>query len=186
MKANASKFQAIFLSRENVSIDFEIDNQKIQSESVVKLLGINIDNKLNFDCHVSIISRKAAKQINALQRLCKHIDYTSKLRKYESFISSNFVYCTVVYNTFTIGQNKKLEKLNERAIRLVCNDYDSRYNHLLERTCKKMLYVTRKTSLAEFVYKVLHDMAKPITSSFFTRQITPYEMRDNLKLVTPV
>ena len=32
--------------------------------------GINIDNKLNFDCHVSIISRKAAKQINALQRLC--------------------------------------------------------------------------------------------------------------------
>jgi len=46
MKANASKFQAIFLSRENVSIDFEIDNQKIQSESVVKLLGINIDNKL--------------------------------------------------------------------------------------------------------------------------------------------
>ena len=148
MKANAFKFQAIGLSRENVSIDFEIDNQKIQSESVVKLLGINIDNKLNFDCHVSIISRKAAKQINALQRLCKHIDYTSKLRIYESFISSNFVYCTVVYNTFTIGQNKKLEKLNERAIRLVCNDCDSRYNHLLERTCKKMLYVTRKTSLA--------------------------------------
>ena len=46
MKANASKFQAICLSRENFSIDFEIDNQKIQSESVVKLLGINIDNKL--------------------------------------------------------------------------------------------------------------------------------------------
>ena len=49
-----------------------------------------------------------------------------------------------------------------------------------------MLYVTGKTSLAEFVYKVLHDMAKPITSSFFTWQITPYEMRDNLKLVKPV
>ena len=29
-------------------------------------------------------------------------------------------------------------------------------------------------------------MARPITSSFFTRQITPYEMRDNLKLVKPV
>ena len=29
-------------------------------------------------------------------------------------------------------------------------------------------------------------MARPTTSSFFTRQITPYEMRDNLKLVKPV
>ena len=36
MKANASKFQAICLSRENVSIDFEIDNHVIQSDSVVK------------------------------------------------------------------------------------------------------------------------------------------------------
>ena len=49
-----------------------------------------------------------------------------------------------------------------------------------------MLLVTRKTSLAKFVYEVLRDMARPITSSFFTRQITPYEMRDNLKLVKPV
>ena len=67
MKANASKFKAICLSRENVSRDFEIDNLIIQSESVINLLGINIDNKLNFDCHVSVVCRKAATQINALQ-----------------------------------------------------------------------------------------------------------------------
>ena len=48
-----------------------------------------------------------------------------------------------------------------------------------------MLYVTWKTSLAEFVYKVLHDMARAIASLFFTRQITPYEMRHNPKLVKP-
>ena len=61
MKANA-----------NVSIDFEINNHIIQSEPVVKLLGIHIDSKLNFDSHVSIISRKAAKQINVLQKMQTH------------------------------------------------------------------------------------------------------------------
>ena len=144
MKANLSKFQAICISRDNINIDFDIVEQLIKSETNVKLLGINRDNKLNFNYHVSVICKKAARQINALQRLCKYMDHTSKLRIYESFISSNFVYCAIVYNTFTVGQDRKLEKLNERAICLVCNDYESLYSDLLSETRKRMLYVIRK------------------------------------------
>ena len=86
------------------------------------------------------------------------------------------------YNSLTIGQDKKLEKLNERAIRLVCNDYDSPYDDLLLKTGKRMSYVTRKINLAELVYKVLYDMAPPVENPFFTRQVTPYDIRDNFKL----
>ena len=185
MQANASKFQAICISRQNITIDYAINDNIIKSEKCVKLLGINIDDKLNFDNHVSQISKKAGRQINALLRICKKLDYTSRLRIYESFIYSNFVYCTVVYNNFTAGQNRKLEKLNERALRLVCNDYDNSYSCILKRTCKRMLYVTRKYNLVEFVYKVLHDQARPIESTFFTEHITPYEMRDRFKLAQP-
>ena len=49
-----------------------------------------------------------------------------------------------------------------------------------------MLYVTRKINLAEFVYKVLYDVAPPVENPFFTRQVTPYDMRDNFKLMKPV
>ena len=49
-----------------------------------------------------------------------------------------------------------------------------------------MLYVTRKINLAEFVYKVLYDMAPPVENPFFTRQVAPYDMRDNFKLIKPV
>ena len=87
MKANPSKFQAICISRDNINIDFDIGGQLIKSETNIKLLGINIDNKLNFNYHVSVICKKAARQINALQRLCKYMDHTSRLRIYESFIS---------------------------------------------------------------------------------------------------
>ena len=141
MKANPSKFQAICLSKENVSIDFEIGSHVIKSDTTVKLLGVNFDNKLNFHNHVSLICKKAARQINALQRLCKNLDYTSKLRIYESFVASNFVYCSTVYNSFTIGQDKKLEKLNEGTISLICNDYDSPYDDLLLKTGKRICYM---------------------------------------------
>ena len=186
MKANPSKFQAICISRSEINVNFQIGNHNINSEKVVKLLGVNIDEKLNFSHHVSTICKKAARQINALQRICKHLEYSSKLRIYESFIASNFEYCSLVYNSFSIGQDKKLEKLNERALRLLCNDYISTYENILSKTNKRMLYVTRKMKLAEFVFKVQHKKAPPLNDTFFKRQITPYHMRDNMKLMKPV
>ena len=93
MQANPSKFQALCISQENAKLELTIDGITIKSENVVKLLGIHIDDKLNFNHHLSLISKKAARQINALQRLCKFIDYEGKLRIYEAFVASNFVYC---------------------------------------------------------------------------------------------
>ena len=186
MKANPSKFQAIILSRYEVSIDFVIAGHQVKSEKSVKLLGVNIDDKLNFNLHVTNICKKAARQINALQRICKYVDQSSRLSIYESFIASNFVYCTLVYNTFTITQDRKLEKLNERALRLVSNDYNSSYRDILKATGKRMLFISRKICLADFSFKILKNMALPIESTFFRPQITPYDMRDNYKLVTPV
>ena len=78
-----------------------------------------------------------------------------------------------------------IEKLNERALRLVCNDYESNYNDLLIKTGKKMLYVMRKNYLAEFVFKVLNNQAPPLEDTFFQRQVSPYNMRDDNKLVQP-
>ena len=131
MKANPSKFQAICISRNDLNINFEISNHSISTEKMVKLLGVHIDDKLNFSHHASTICKKAARQINALQRIGKHLDFNSKLKIYESFVASNFEYCSIVYNSFSNVQHKKLEKLNERALRLVCNDYISTYDNIL-------------------------------------------------------
>ena len=58
-----------------------------------------------------------------------------------SIVASNFVYYSIVYNSFAVGQDKKLEKLNERAKRFVCNDYINSYNNLPKKTRKKECYM---------------------------------------------
>ena len=64
MIVNPGKFQAIVINRfgkmENKQ-EIYIENKKITSEPSVKLLGIEIDNKLNFDNHVYKKSRSPAK-----------------------------------------------------------------------------------------------------------------------------
>ena len=55
MILNADKFQAIAVNRNSNMCNqytLNIDDNQVTSEKSVKLLGINIDNKLSFDEHV--------------------------------------------------------------------------------------------------------------------------------------
>ena len=79
--------------------DFNIiaDNDILNLTDDMTVLGINTDNKLNFNSHVSSMCNKAGRQLNVLQRLKGSLDYTSQLSIYKSFIMSNFNYCPVVW-----------------------------------------------------------------------------------------
>ena len=59
LKANADKCHLIGSSK--VPVDIQISNIKVTSECKVKLLGIHIDSRLNFDYHVSQLCKKASK-----------------------------------------------------------------------------------------------------------------------------
>ena len=51
LKTNADKCHLIASSK--VPVNIQISNIKVTSESRVKFLGIHVDNRLNFDYHVS-------------------------------------------------------------------------------------------------------------------------------------
>ena len=74
MIANPDKFQAIVINkkRENQIIHkLKIYNNEIETTKSVKLLGIEIDNQLSFNQHISKLCSKAAMQLNAVCRLTK-------------------------------------------------------------------------------------------------------------------
>jgi hypothetical protein len=51
------------------SPSIQIQNSNLSCETVVKLLGIDIDYQLNFDLHISNLCRKASQQLNILKHL---------------------------------------------------------------------------------------------------------------------
>ena len=72
MIVNPKKFRAIIKNRENRSNHNHcliINNAEIKSKESVTLLGIEIDNKLNFEKNVSAICKKANNQPNAISRI---------------------------------------------------------------------------------------------------------------------
>ncbi len=62
----------------------------------VKLSGITIDEKLKFDKHVNIISKKAAGQIHVMYHFKSVFDLKERQVIYNTFILSNFNYCPII------------------------------------------------------------------------------------------
>ena len=83
LKANADKCHLTASSK--VPVDIQISDIKVTSESRVKPLGVLIDNRLNFDYHISQPCKKAVEKLHALARIFKYLE-TSKIYHITIFI----------------------------------------------------------------------------------------------------
>ena len=81
MIVNPDKFQAIVVKRNNKMKDFyslNINQEVINSENCVKLLGVEIDSKLSFEKYISTPVKKAINQLNTISRTQKFMDFKEK------------------------------------------------------------------------------------------------------------
>ena len=71
MKSNSDKCHLIVSTNDTTEI--QIGDSVIKSSSTEKLLGVNIDCKLNFDSHVKHLCNKANKKLRAFARVTSYM-----------------------------------------------------------------------------------------------------------------
>ena len=76
MKANEDKCHLIVSTNELTEI--QIGDFTIKNSANEKLLGVNIDSKHNFDCHVNHLCNKANKKLRALARVTPYMTLEKK------------------------------------------------------------------------------------------------------------
>ena len=94
LKSNAGKCNLITSS--TFPVEIQMENTIISSVKRVKLLGVRIDGRLDFDYHVNQICKKASEKIHALSRVCKYMDQNKWRMLMKAFIISQFSYCSLV------------------------------------------------------------------------------------------
>ena len=88
---NAEKSHLILSTKENLKI--QVSSCSRRDEDSIKLLGIHIDNTLNFDYHVNHLCQKTSKKLNALAGIAKYIDINKQRMLMKAFVSSQISYC---------------------------------------------------------------------------------------------
>ena len=68
---------------------------------------------------------KITQQLNVLKRLGSYLPKLNKLTIFHTFILSNLNFCPLAWHFCTDKNSEKLEKIQERALRFVYDDYSS-------------------------------------------------------------
>ena len=165
LKANPDKFQLILSTKDPWSLT--IETHTITNDVQGKLLGITIDNKLTFDTHVSNLCNKASRKLNALSRISNLMNINQRRVIMKSFINSQFGYCPLIWMCHSRKLNNRINRIHERSLRIVYNDYVSSFKELLERDKSVTIHEKNLQYLAIEMYKVISGIAPPIMTKIF-------------------
>ena len=102
----------------------KIGKDIIWESKTVKLLGVEIHKDLNFDCHAKELYRNANRKLSALGHISRYAEVSKKRVLFKSFIESQFKYCPLIWMFHSRELNNKINKLHERALRIVYRNYE--------------------------------------------------------------
>ena len=191
MMVNPNKFQSIQLNKSkstHVKATMNIGDEKIESLSLslslsaVKLLGIKIDDKLNFNNHINTIFRSAATQLNALISLRRFLKIEERKALFQSFVLSNFNYYPLVWMLSSAKSLNKTENLQKRALRFMLSDYERCYDELLRLSGSCAINVRLKRNLCVEIYKTLNNLNPTFMREIFETRKTKRAVRERYKI----
>ena len=111
--------------------------------------------------------------------------HKSKSVLYHSFIASNFNYCPIVWHFCGVVNNNKLEKIQERSLRILFSDYESDVHDLLNSIGGQTLALRRLKFMLLEVYKCIKKVNAPCLHNLFNTNTIPYQLRTS-KLEQPL
>ena len=150
----------------------------LESEKNVKLLGITIDNKLNFNDHVTNLIKKGNQKFHALARISKFMCDDKLKLVMRTFILSQFNYCPLIWMFHSRTQNQKINKLHERVLRLVYNDDNLTFQQLLEKDNSVTIHDRNLQRLAIEMYKVKNNLSPLPVQNIFKGRTHTYGLRN--------
>ena len=161
-------------------INISIDDRTIKRVDHIKSLGLTIDAQLSWSKHVDEISKKVSSAIGALKRVRPFIPTDVAVQIYNALILPHFDYCSPVWDGMSGCLSDKLQKLQNRAARVITQSpFDTSSNLLLAMLRWEKLSLRRKKQKALIMYKTLNELAPDYLQCLFTeRHVNDYNLRN--------
>ena len=175
MVLNADKCHFMCLGNNTGNETFLFHNILLENSKEQKILDVTIDIKLNFKSHVSELCKKPSQKIATLSRLSNYLHNSKKKLIFSSIIKSQFSYFPLVWMFCLRTLKNMINKLHERSLRIILNDYSSDFNILLENNNDICNHHRNIQTLLIEVFKMKNGLAPPIRDLINTYNLKNFQ-----------
>ena len=176
MKANANKYNLSVSSYESCTT--EIEDFSIKNSTKEKLLLVKFDSNLSFESRVRSLCKKASQKLHAFARISRYMDLNKRRNLMKAFITSQFSYCPLIWIFHSRNLNNKINRIHERALRLVYQSNLS-FSELLNLDNSVTVHQKYLQVLVTELYKVKNGIAPKIMEDIFEQQNPSYNLRSS-------
>jgi hypothetical protein len=190
LSINISKCHVLHLGRINPRNMYFVNNSRIPDQcDCVTDLGVEVDNGLKFNKHISNIITKANQRIAVLFRGFVSRNPELLVKAYVTFVRPVLEYASCVWSPVLITHVNAIERVQKYFTRRLQGMEFVPYNERLALLNLETLEVRRLHSDIIMYYKVIHNMVALTVDRFFhfdDRQLISIRSYDPNNLVKPM
>lgn len=168
LKLNISKTNCMIINGSTTS-NVTFNNTIIIPVTEIKYLGVIIDKSLKFKNHIDYIAKKIAKKNYFLSKIRNKITLNTVIKIYNTMIKPHFEYCPSILFTYTNEEKTRLQRLQNKGMRIVLKlNRFTPMSSLLE--CLKWMSVNQKIcyNVLIMVFKVKYNLLPKYLSDMLT------------------
>ena len=174
LSLNVLKTKCLFTgTRQKISLlpsdpHISLDGHSIERVNSYKCLGVQVDETLSWEAHISEVIGKVAKVLAALRRLRPICPQSTLVTIYKSLILPHLDYCSALWGCICNGLSQKLEKLQNRAVRIITgSSWDASSAPILYALKWDSLADRRAKQLKSLKFKTVNNLAPEYLSDKF-------------------
>ena len=124
LSLNISKTSYMIISNQKNAIEIRIRDSILTKVSIVKFLGVTLDENLTFNDHVKNITTKVSKSVGVMRRLHCQLLADVMVKLYYSLVYSHLTYALLTWGSSELTNAAKIQCAHRRACKLLTD-----YNH---------------------------------------------------------
>lgn len=141
-------------------LNINADETHIENASKQKLLGVFIDENLNWSAHVDYICTSISSKISLLRQLSYYVSQNVLKQFYQGYILPLIDYGSITWGSTSAANIERLTKLQKRAARIIlCADFDTSSVSMFQELGWQSVGNRLKYNKAVLTYKALNNLA---------------------------
>ena len=128
---------------------------------------------------------KQTAKISAFSRVSNYLDGKQLLILYNSFITSQFNYCPLIWMLCGKAAKKDLKRIHKRAFCVLYNEYSSSFEELIHKSNECTIHTKNLQRLMLEIYKFTNKQNPSFMWDMFHGKRNQYDLRSKNLLILP-